>query len=292
MICNLCPRKCGAVRTAHSGNGFCQMEELPVVARVAPHYGEEPCISGTKGSGTVFFSGCTMRCVYCQNYEISNEDGGRTITPERLAECYKELEDKGVHNINLVTADHFAHAVVKSLEIYKPRIPIVYNCSGYTSPKTLSMLDGLVDIYLPDFKYADDFLAVKYSSAPNYVNTAVAAIHEMTFQVGLPQFDDDGIMKKGVIVRHLILPAHTKNSLEVLDIVKRRFGDQVLLSLMCQYIPMGKVSDSEFSRINRKITRREYDKVKLEMMRLNIDGFTQELSSASESYVPKWDFEG
>ena len=292
MICNLCPRKCGAVRTAHSGNGFCKMGELPVVARVAPHYGEEPCISGTKGSGTVFFSGCTMRCVYCQNYEISNEDGGRTITPERLAECYKELEDKGVHNINLVTADHFAHAVVKSLEIYKPRIPIVYNCSGYTSPKTLSMLDGLVDINLPDFKYADDFLAVKYSSAPNYVNTAVAAIHEMTFQVGLPQFDDDGIMKKGVIVRHLILPAHTKNSLEVLDIVKRRFGDQVLLSLMCQYIPMGKVSDREFSRINRKITRREYDKVKLEMMRLGIDGFTQELSSADESYVPEWDFEG
>lgn len=292
MICNLCPRKCGAVRTAHSGNGFCKMGELPVVARVAPHYGEEPCISGTKGSGTVFFSGCTMRCVYCQNYEISNEDGGRTITPERLAECYKELEDKGVHNINLVTADHFAHAVVKSLEIYKPRIPIVYNCSGYTSPKTLSMLDGLVDIYLPDFKYADDFLAVKYSSAPNYVNTAVAAIHEMTFQVGLPQFDDDGIMKKGVIVRHLILPAHTKNSLEVLDIVKRRFGDQVLLSLMCQYIPMGKVSDKEFSQINRKITRREYDKVKLEMMRLGIDGFTQELSSADESYVPEWDFEG
>lgn len=292
MICNLCPRKCGAVRTAHSGNGFCKMGELPVVAMVAPHYGEEPCISGTRGSGTVFFSGCTMRCVYCQNYEISNENGGRTITPERLAECYKELEDKGVHNINLVTADHFAHAVVKSLEIYKPRIPIVYNCSGYTSPKTLSMLDGLVDIYLPDFKYADDFLAVKYSSAPNYVNTAVAAIHEMTFQVGLPQFDGDGIMKKGVIVRHLILPAHTKNSLEVLDIVKRRFGDQVLLSLMCQYIPMGKVSDKDFSRINRKITRREYDKVKLEMMRLNIDGFTQELSSASESYVPKWDFEG
>lgn len=292
MICNLCPRKCGAVRTAHSGNGFCKMGELPVVARVAPHYGEEPCISGTKGSGTVFFSGCTMRCVYCQNYEISNEDGGRTITPERLAECYKELEDKGVHNINLVTADHFAHAVVKSLEIYKPRIPIVYNCSGYTSPKTLSMLDGLVDIYLPDFKYADDFLAVKYSSAPNYVNTAVAAIHEMTFQVGLPQFDDDGIMKKGVIVRHLILPAHTKNSLEVLDIVKRRFGDQVLLSLMCQYIPTGKVSDREFSRINRKTTRREYDKVKLEMMRLGIDGFTQELSSADESYVPEWDFEG
>lgn len=292
MICNLCPRKCGAVRTAHSGNGFCKMGELPVVARVAPHYGEEPCISGTKGSGTVFFSGCTMRCVYCQNYEISNEDGGGTITPERLAECYKELEDKGVHNINLVTADHFAHAVVKSLEIYKPRIPIVYNCSGYTSPKTLSMLDGLVDIYLPDFKYADDFLAVKYSSAPNYVNTAIAAIHEMTFQVGLPQFDDDGIMKKGVIVRHLILPAHTKNSIEVLDIVKRRFGDQVLFSLMCQYIPMGKVSDKEFSRINRKITRREYDKVKLEMMRLGIDGFTQELSSADESYVPEWDFEG
>lgn len=264
------------------------MGELPTVARVAPHFGEEPCISGTNGSGTIFFSGCTLNCVFCQNYEISCNNQGKIITPDELAECYKRLEQQGVHNINLVTADHFAHAVVKSLEIYKPRVPIVYNCSGYTSPRTLKMLDGLVDVYLPDFKYSDNALAVKLSSAPNYVNTATAAIMEMIFQVGLPKFDSDGIMTKGVIVRHLILPSHTRNSIEVLNIIKKMFDNQVLLSLMCQYIPMGRAN--EFPKINRKITRREYDKVKLEMTRLGLDGFTQELSSADEKYVPVWDF--
>lgn len=264
------------------------MGELPVVARVAPHFGEEPCISGTRGSGTVFFSGCTLKCVFCQNYDISTENKGRMITPYELAECYKRLEDQGVHNINLVTADHFTHAVVKSLDIYKPRIPIVYNCSGYTSPKILSMLDGLIDIYLPDFKYSDDALAVKYSSAPDYVNIATAAIKEMIFQVGTPQFDDEGIMQKGVIVRNLILPAHTRNSIGVLDIIKRNFGNQVMVSLMCQYIPAGRAS--EFSRINRKITHREYEKVKYEFFSREFDGFTQALSSASEEYIPDWDF--
>lgn len=264
------------------------MGELPTVARVAPHFGEEPCISGTNGSGTIFFSGCTLNCVFCQNYEISYNNQGKIISPEELAECYKRLEQQGVHNINLVTADHFAHAVVKSLEIYKPRIPIVYNCSGYTSPRTLKMLDGLIDVYLPDFKYSDNALAVKLSSAPNYVNTATAAIMEMIFQVGLPKFNDDGIMTKGVIVRHLILPSHTRNSIEVLNIIKKMFNTQVLLSLMCQYIPMGRAN--EFPKINRKITRREYDKVKLEMTRLGLDGFTQELSAADEKYVPVWDF--
>lgn len=288
MICNICPRKCNAVRTEHSGEGFCKMGELPTVARVAPHFGEEPCISGTNGSGTVFFSGCTLDCVFCQNHEISHDNKGRIITPAELADCYKRLEQQGVHNINLVTADHFAHAVVKSLEIYKPRIPIVYNCSGYTSPHTLKMLDGLVDVYLPDFKYSNDALAIRFSSAPNYVNTATSAIMEMIFQVGLPKFNDDGIMTKGVIVRHLILPSHTRNSIEVLNIIKKMFDNQVLLSLMCQYIPMGRAN--EFPKINRKITRREYDKVKLEMIRLGLDGFTQELSSADEKYVPVWDF--
>lgn len=264
------------------------MGELPVVARVAPHFGEEPCISGTRGSGTVFFSGCTLKCVFCQNYDISTENKGRTITPYELAECYRLLEEKGVHNINLVTADHFVHAVVKSFEIYKPRIPVVYNCSGYTSPKILSMLDGIVDIYLPDFKYSDDSLAVKYSSAPDYVNIATAAIKEMIFQVGIPQFDDEGIMQKGVIVRNLILPAHTRNSIGVLDIIKRNFGNQVMVSLMCQYIPAGRAN--EFSRINRKITHREYEKVKYEFFSREFDGFTQALSSASEEYIPDWDF--
>lgn len=288
MICNLCPRKCNACRTEHQGNGFCGAGTLPVIARVAPHFGEEPCISGTKGSGTVFFSGCTLKCVFCQNYEISDGHKGRAVTPKELADCYKRLEQQGVHNINLVTADHYVTAVAESLDIYKPSIPVVYNCSGYTSPKTLSILDGLVDIYLPDFKYSDDALAIKYSSAPNYVNTASAAIKEMIFQVGTPQFDSDGMMQKGVIVRHLILPSHTKNSLGVLDIIKRSYDKQVLVSLMCQYVPVNKAHD--FPKINRTITRREYDKVKSALFALGLDGFTQDLTSASTDFIPDWDF--
>lgn len=288
MICNLCPRKCNACRTEHQGNGFCGAGTLPVVARVAPHFGEEPCISGTKGSGTVFFSGCTLKCVYCQNYEISDGHKGRAVTPKELADCYKRLEQQDVHNINLVTADHYVNAVAESLDIYKPSVPVVYNCSGYTSPKTLSILDGLVDIYLPDFKYSDDALAIKYSSAPNYVNTASAAIKEMIFQVGTPVIDEDGMMKKGVIVRHLILPSHTKNSLGVLDIIKRSYDKQVLVSLMCQYVPVNKAHD--FPKINRTITRREYDKVKSELYALGLDGFTQDLTSASTDFIPDWDF--
>ena len=288
MICNLCPRKCNACRTEHQGNGFCGSGTLPVVARVAPHFGEEPCISGTKGSGTVFFSGCTLKCVYCQNYEISDGHKGRAVTPKELADCYKRLEQQGVHNINLVTADHYVNAVAESLDIYKPSVPVVYNCSGYTSPKTLSILDGLVDIYLPDFKYSDDALAIKYSSAPNYVNTATAAIKEMIFQVGTPVIDEDGMMKKGVIVRHLILPSHTKNSLGVLDIIKRSYDKQVLVSLMCQYVPVNKAHD--FPKINRTITRREYEKVKSELYALGLDGFTQDLTSASTDFIPDWDF--
>lgn len=288
MICNLCPRKCNACRTEHQGNGFCGAGTLPVVARVAPHFGEEPCISGTKGSGTVFFSGCTLKCVFCQNYEISDGHKGRVVTSKELADCYKRLEQQGVHNINLVTADHYVTAVAESLDIYKPSIPVVYNCSGYTSPKTLSILDGLVDIYLPDFKYSDDALAIKYSSAPNYVNTASAAIKEMIFQVGTPVIDEDGMMKKGVIVRHLILPSHTKNSLGVLDIIKRSYDKQVLVSLMCQYVPVNKAHD--FPKINRTITRREYEKVKSELYVLGLDGFTQDLTSASTDFIPDWDF--
>ena len=288
MICNLCPRKCNACRTEHQGNGFCGAGTLPVVARVAPHFGEEPCISGTKGSGTVFFSGCTLKCVFCQNYEISDGHKGRAVTPKELADCYKRLEEQGVHNINLVTADHYVTAVAESLNIYKPSVPVVYNCSGYTSPKTLSILDGLVDIYLPDFKYSDDALAIKYSSAPNYVNTASAAIKEMIFQAGTPVIDEDGMMKKGVIVRHLILPSHTKNSLGVLDIIKRSYDKQVLVSLMCQYVPVNKAHD--FPKINRTVTRREYEKVKSELYALGLDGFTQDLTSASTDFIPDWDF--
>ncbi len=286
MICDICPRKCGTVRTEHVGKGFCGMGTLPVVARIAPHYGEEPCISGKNGSGTVFFSGCTMRCKFCQNHEISAKQKGIALTPEQLAKCYRELEETGVHNINLVTADHFAPAVAESLRIYKPNIPVVYNCGGYTSPKILGMLDGLVDIYLPDFKYSSDKLAQTLSSAPNYVSAALAAIKEMIFQVGEPEFDKDGMMKKGVIVRQLILPAHTKNSIEALKLLEHEFGNQIMVSLMCQYIPWGEVKNDP--KLGRKITKREYEKVKRVLLSLGLDGFTQDLSSASEEYIPDW----
>ncbi len=289
MICKLCPRKCGAVRTEHVGDGFCGMGTLPVVARVAPHYGEEPCISGSRGSGTVFFSGCTMRCLYCQNYEISLTGKGVTMTPRQLADSYKMLEESGVHNINLVTADHFVPAVVKSLELYRPKLPIVYNCSGYTSPATLKMLDGLVDIYLPDFKYASDDLAVRLSQAPDYVLTALAAVQEMLFQVGDAEFDGDGILQKGVIVRHLVLPANTRNSMDVLRLLKRQFGNQVLVSLMCQYVPCGKAKDDP--KLGRTVTRREYEKVKRVLFDLELDGFTQDLSAATADFIPDWTFE-
>ncbi len=289
MICKLCPRKCGAIRTEHVGDGFCGMGTLPVVARVAPHYGEEPCISGSRGSGTVFFSGCTMRCLYCQNYEISLTGKGVTMTPQQLADSYKMLEESGVHNINLVTADHFVPAVVKSLELYRPKLPIVYNCSGYTSPATLKMLDGLVDIYLPDFKYASDDLAVRLSQAPDYVLTALAAVQEMLFQVGDAEFDGDGILQKGVIVRHLVLPANTRNSMDVLRLLKRQFGNQVLVSLMCQYVPCGKAKNDP--KLGRTITRREYEKVKRVLFDLELDGFTQDLSAATEDFIPDWTFE-
>ena len=287
MICNLCPRKCGAVRTGHSGKGFCKMGTMPVVARIAPHFGEEPCISGTRGSGAVFFSGCTMKCVFCQNYEISQKGKGVTLTPKQLADGYKMLEEAGVHNINLVTADHFVEAVAESLSIYRPKLPIVYNCSGYTSPKTLTMLSGLVDVYLPDFKYSDDSLAKKLSSAPDYVRTATTAIQEMIFQVGKPVYDDEGMIKKGVIVRHLILPAHTRNSIAVLEHLERYFKKEILVSLMCQYVPCGEARRDP--KLGRKITKREYDKVKRVMLELGFDGFTQDMSSATEDYIPEWD---
>ena len=288
MICDICPRKCHAERGERVGHGFCGMGTLPVVARVAPHFGEEPCISGKNGSGTVFFSGCTMKCVYCQNYEISALNKGVTVTPKGLAECYRELEKSGVHNINLVTADHFAPAVRESLRIYKPKLPVVYNCSGYTSPAILTMLKGLVDIYLPDFKYSDDALAAKLSKTPNYVDTALASIKEMLFQVGSPRFDSEGMMTKGVLVRHLILPAHTRNSIDCLRLLHKTFNDQIMVSLMCQYVPWGEAKDDP--KLGRTITRREYDKVKRELFELGMDGFTQELSSAKTEYIPDWDY--
>lgn len=286
LQCNLCPRNCNIDRNENTG--FCKSHTKAKIARIAPHHWEEPCISGTKGSGTVFFSGCTLKCVFCQNYEISALNQGREITPYELSEEYKKLEQLGVHNINLVSACHFIPAILESFEIYKPNIPIVYNSGGYEKVETLKLLDGVVDIYLPDFKYSDDTLAKEYSFAPDYVNTASLAIDEMVRQAGSPVFDDNGIMQKGVIVRHLILPNHTKNSIGVLEILKERYDDKILVSLMGQYIPHGKAMD--FEKLSRKITKREYKKVSDKLIELELDGFMQELTSADEKYIPDWNF--
>lgn len=286
LRCNLCPRNCNIDRKENTG--FCKSHLNPKIARIAPHFWEEPCISGTKGSGTVFFSGCTLKCVFCQNYEISALNQGTEITPYRLSEEYRKLEQLGVHNINLVSACHYIPAVLESFEIYKPNIPIVYNSGGYEKVETLKMLEGIVDIYLPDFKYSDDTLAKEYSFAPNYVVTAKLAIDEMLRQTGTPVFDDDGIMKKGVIVRHLILPNHTKNSIGVLEILKENYDEKILVSLMGQYVPHGKAMD--FEKLSRKITKREYKKVSDKLIELELDGFMQELTSADEKYIPTWDF--
>lgn len=289
MICKLCPHKCEALRTKDTSGGKCSLTTTPKVARIAPHFWEEPPISGVKGSGAVFFSGCTLNCVYCQNYEISAENRGTPITAEKLSEEYKRLEDMGVHNINLVSATQFLPEIIKSFEIHKPSIPIVYNTGGFERVETLRALDGIVDIYLPDFKYSDNKLGFEYSGAENYVENALSAISEMIRQKGKLSLDDKGLAQKGVLVRHLVLPNHTRNSIDALNILKENFGEVLTLSLMGQYTPCSKAC--EHQKLSRKITKREYQKVLDHLLDLEIEGYSQELTSATEEYIPQWDFE-
>lgn len=290
MICKLCPHKCGALRTKDTSSGKCGLTTTIKVARIAPHMWEEPPISGVRGSGTIFFSGCTLNCIFCQNYKISAENFGTEITAEKLSEEYKQLENMGVHNINLVSATQFLPEIIKSFEIYKPSIPVVYNTGGYERVETLKALEGIVDIYLPDFKYSDNKLGLEYSGAENYAETALSAINEMFRQKGKLSLDDKGIATKGVLVRHLVLPNHTRNSIEALNILKEYFGDLLTLSLMGQYTPQALACDH--IKLNRKITKREYQKVLSHLWDLEIDGYSQELESASEEFIPKWDYKG
>ena len=287
MLCNLCPRECNANREKYFGEGFCECGILPKVARIAPHMYEEPCISGKFGSGAIFFSGCTLKCVYCQNYDISHKNYGKYIDENILAEEYKNLENMGVHNIEFVTATQYIDTIIKSLEIYKPAVPLIYNCSGYEKAETLRRLNGLIDIYLPDFKYSDDELALKLSNCKNYTETTISAIKEMINQTG-KYVIKNGIIKSGIIIRHLVLPNHTKNSIGVLKIIKENFSNDVLTSLMAQYTPCQNCES--IPELNRKITKREYDKVLHKLFELELDGFAQELSSASKDYIPKWDY--
>jgi len=288
-LCCICPRECNADRK-NGRYGYCGMSENPVIARVSKHMWEEPCISGEKGSGTIFFSGCVMRCVFCQNYKISAEKFGREISVSQLAECYKKLEKSGVHNINLVNPTHFVPAIIKSLDIYRPSLPVIYNCGGYEKKETLRKLEGYIDVYLPDFKYATAELAEKYSRAKDYPTVAVSAIGEMLRQQPENIFDESGIIQKGVIIRHLILPSNTRNSIAVIDMLKENFGTDITVSLMAQYIPCGKAYN--FPEINRKITKREYSKVLSYLESSGLGGYTQELSSATEKYIPDFDLQG
>jgi putative pyruvate formate lyase activating enzyme len=289
--CTLCPRLCGARREETVGSGFCGMGANPVVARAALHFWEEPCISGTRGSGTVFFTGWSLQCVFCQNYQISTKkEVGKHVSAQELADIFARLAAQGAHNINLVNPTHFALPIAQALRLKKPQIPVVYNSGGYETLETLKMLDGLVDIYLPDLKYTDNTLAQKYSGAPNYAETAEAAVLEMARQTGAAQFDADGIMTRGTIVRHLILPGNTRNSLAVIDWLEDNLPAGVLVSLMAQYIPCGRAVD--FPEINRRITKREYQKVENYLFGGHLDGFVQEMKSASQKFIPPFDLEG
>ncbi len=291
-ICNDCPRKCNIKRDAlpENGKGFCGVGTLPVVARAALHFWEEPPISGTNGSGTVFFCGCNLRCIYCQNIEISRGKKGKQISIERLKEIYSELIKKGAHNINLVTPTHFTDAVLKSLDSPLP-VPVVYNCGGYENIDTLKKLKGKIQIYIPDLKYGDNKLAEKYSNARNYFETATEAVKEMYAQVGKYEIDENGIMKKGVIIRHLVLPGQIENSKKVIDWVKENFkSGEVLFSLMSQYTPN---KNCNIDELGRRLTEEEYEEISEYLYESGIDdGFMQELSSAKEEYTPPFDLSG
>lgn len=293
--CELCPRRCRVDRSEKAG--FCGMGDRIIAARAGLHFWEEPCISGESGSGAVFFSGCVMRCKFCQNNEISRGKKGKEISVERLAEIFLELEEQGALNINLVNPTHFVPQIISSLELARKqglRVPIVYNSGGYERVETLKMLEGLVDIYLPDVKYFDDELAVKLSSAQNYFETAMSAVSEMIRQTGKPFFDESGeIMKKGTIVRHLVLPNCYKDSVEVIKRVGERFGGEILFSLMSQYTPFGEVkTNPEFKKMNRRITTFEYQKALDAVLEAGLQGFMQEKSSAKEEYTPSFDLTG
>lgn len=284
--CNLCPRGCGVDRTAGK-TGFCGQTDQVKIARAAPHFWEEPVLCGEGGSGTVFFSGCTLGCVFCQNEDISHKGLGKEA--KNLRKVFENLIEQGVSNINLVTATQFLPSILPALTPKLP-VPVVYNCGGYESVETLKRLEGLVDIYLPDMKYSDNGLASALSHAPNYVETASAAIQEMFRQVGKVKIENN-LMKKGMILRHLILPGQIDNSLGVLDWVDAHFkpGD-ILFSLMSQYVPMGKAK--EIPGLDRTITEEEYDAVLSYMNLWGIEGYMQEFSSANQEYIPDWDFSG
>ena len=292
--CVLCPRKCHVDRTA-GRRGYCGQTNKLMAARAALHFWEEPCISGTSGSGTVFFSGCNLRCEFCQNHNIALGEVGRPVSIERLTEIFLELQEKGAHNINLVTPTHFIPQIVKALEAAKLQglsIPIVYNTGSYEEVSSLRLLDGLVDVYLPDLKYYSSELSLRFSHAADYFEKATAAIAEMYRQVGTTVFTEaDSLLMRGMIVRHLLLPGQTKDTKKVLRYLHETYGDNIYISIMNQYTPLPHVADNP--ELNRRVSTEEYERVLTFADRLGIrNGFYQEGSTAEESFIPTFDGEG
>ncbi|MBE6623679.1 MAG: radical SAM protein [Ruminococcaceae bacterium] len=287
--CTLCPRNCNVSRK-NNNFGFCKSSYLPKVSRFSLHMWEEPCISGKNGSGTVFFSGCSLKCVFCQNYEISHQNKGEIISIERLSEIFLQLQNMGAHNINLVNPTHFSEGIKEALDLIKEKleIPVVWNSSGYEKPEVIRSLSGYVDIFLPDFKYVTAEISRKYSGAEDYFEYAKKALREMIEIAGYPQFSPDGMMTKGVLIRHLVLPSHIRESFKVIDFLSENFDTEKLyLSLMCQYLPSYRAC--EYKEISRKLTTLEYRKVTDYAVGCGIkNGFLQERNSAAQEYIPQF----
>lgn len=292
--CKLCPRNCGVNRMQEQ-RGFCGESDAVRVARAALHYWEEPVICGTKGSGAVFFTGCNLKCIFCQNESIAANEIGKEITVNRLADIFLELQEQGAVNINLVTASHYVPQVALALRQAKNKglqVPVVYNTSAYEKVESLMLLDGLVDIYLPDMKYADAAMAKRYSNADNYPEVAKAAIAEMFRQVGRPVINkQSGLLQRGMIVRHLVMPEGVKNAKAVLEYLYQQYGDDIYISIMNQYTPLRQFTN--YPALNRKVTKREYDRVINHAMEIGIcNAFIQEGETAEESFIPAFDYEG
>ncbi len=288
--CSLCPRRCGATRDQQAGEGICAMPDTLILARAALHHWEEPSLSGTRGSGTVFFSGCPLQCVYCQNYAISQERAGQPVSPARLGEIFRALVAQGAHNINLVNPGHYASGILKALELPLP-VPVVWNSSGYDRVSTLQALEGSVSIYLPDFKYPDEDAAARYSGAGDYPQVAKAAIREMVHQTGPYELDADGLLRRGVIIRHLLLPGRVGQAKEVMDWIAETFPvGTVLFSLMSQYTPLYRAE--QYPEIDRPLRDSEVRSAVRYMEALGLEGYTQEQSSATGDFIPAFDGTG
>lgn len=288
--CEICPHKC-KVNRALGNKGRCRCNDKIKIALASIHNYEEPCISGKNGSGTIFFSNCNLKCIYCQNYEISQLDKGKEITIDHLAEIFINQQNKNVNNINLVTPTMYVPQIIEAIKIARNnglKIPIIYNSNGYENVETIKMLDGYIDVYLPDLKYYSNEIAKKYSKIDNYFFNAVNAIKEMQKQVGNPIFNEDGIIQKGVIIRHLILPNHILNTKKILKYIKENFDENTYISVMAQYFPTYKAKDDD--KINRKISKKEYKEVEEYLYLLNLkNGYIQELGEHEEEYVPNFD---